>query len=319
LEAAGPLFADLRAASLLWFRVWPEVMGRTLYRTGGDLYWLVICPLLFFPGRTVNVWGLLVPPAVATVTLRTVVAAAELIVNVAVKDVEFKTLTALPVTPVPLTVTVVAPEMKLVPVKVTVGEKPAMLEFGDTLVSVGAGGRTVNVCALLVPPAVVTVTLRAVVAAAESIMNVAVKDVPLETLTVFPVTPVPLIVTVVAPMMKLVPVKVTPGAAPTTPVFGETALRVGGAGRTVNVCEPLVPAAVVTVTPRAVVAAAGSIVNVAVKDVVVETLTAVPVTPVPLTVTVVAPEIKLVPVNVTVGEAPSAPEFGETELNVGGP
>ena len=49
-----------------------------------------------------------------------------------------------------------------------------------------------NVCAPLVPPDVVTVTLRAVVAAALSIVNVAVIDVPLATFTLLTVTPAPL-------------------------------------------------------------------------------------------------------------------------------
>ena len=42
---------------------------------------------------------------------------------------------------------------------------------------------TVKICAPLVPPAVVTVTLRAPVAALLAITNCAVREVPLETLT----------------------------------------------------------------------------------------------------------------------------------------
>jgi hypothetical protein len=67
----------------------------------------------------------------------------------------------------------------------------------------------VKVTAPLVPPAVLTVTLRAPVAAVALITSVAVSDVPLVTFTEVPVTPAPLIATVVAPEIKLVPANVT--------------------------------------------------------------------------------------------------------------
>ena len=70
-----------------------------------------------------------------------------------------------------------------------------------TPVSVGAVGDaalTVKVCAPLVPPAVVTVTVRAPAAAAGSSTKLAVSDVVLPTTTVLTVTPAPLTVTVVA-------------------------------------------------------------------------------------------------------------------------
>ena len=66
------------------------------------------------------------------------------------------------------------------------------------------------------PPAVVTVTVRAPVAAVASITKFAVSDVPLPTTTVLAVTPVPLTATV-APATKLVPVSVTGTVAPWSP------------------------------------------------------------------------------------------------------
>ena len=74
----------------------------------------------------------------------------------------------------------------------------------------------VKVCPPLVPPAVVTVTERAPVAAAASITKVAVSEVPLPTTMLLTVTPVPLTATVV-PAMKLVPVSVTATVAPCVP------------------------------------------------------------------------------------------------------
>ena len=74
-----------------------------------------------------------------------------------------------------------------------------------------------KVCAPLVPPAVVTVTVRAPVAAAGSSTKLAVSDVVLPTTTVLTVTPAPLTATVVAPTTKLVPVSVTATVPPRTP------------------------------------------------------------------------------------------------------
>ena len=73
---------------------------------------------------------------------------------------------------------------------------------------------TPSVTLLLVPAPVFTVTLRSPVTASGVITNVAVRAVPLETTTEVAVTPVPLTVTVVAPEMKLAPVKVTGTLAP---------------------------------------------------------------------------------------------------------
>ena len=74
-----------------------------------------------------------------------------------------------------------------------------------------------KVCAPLVPPAVVTVTVRAPSAAAAASTKLAVSDVLLPTTTVLTVTPLPLMFTAVAPTTKLVPVSVTATVAPWVP------------------------------------------------------------------------------------------------------
>ena len=81
-------------------------------------------------------------------------------------------------------------------------------------------------------------------------------------------------------------------------------------GLIVKVCAPLVPKAVVTVTVRPPVAAAGSSTKLAVSDVLLLTTTVLIVKPAPLTFTVVAPTTKFVPVKVTatvVAESPLVP------------
>jgi hypothetical protein len=130
------------------------------------------------------------------------------------------------VTPVPLMETVVEPGTKSVPVNVTGTDVPATPAFGD-IVAVGAGGCTVNVCALLIPPAVVTVTLRAPAVATSFTVKVAVNVVGSETLIDVALTPLPLITTLVALLMKFVPVSVAVNEVPGTPVFGCTFVNVG--------------------------------------------------------------------------------------------
>jgi hypothetical protein len=76
---------------------------------------------------------------------------------------------------------------------------------------------------------------------------------------------------------------------------------------TVKVTGALVPAGVVNVTLRAPSAAAPSITNVALSDVLFMTVTSVTVTPEPLTATVVAPATKLAPASTCAGLVPVAP------------
>ena len=85
------------------------------------------------------------------------------------------------------------------------------------VVEPGGGRLIVKVCAPLVPPAVVTVTVRGPAAAARSSTKLAVSDVLLPTTTLVTVTPPPATVTVVAPTTKLVPVSVTATVVPRIP------------------------------------------------------------------------------------------------------
>ena len=88
-----------------------------------------------------------------------------------------------------------------------------MPELGLTELSVGAPKFTVNVCVPLVLPELVTVTFWGPVGAFEAMVNVAVIDVPLTTVVLLTVMPVPLR-PIVAPDAKFVPVSVTGTAAP---------------------------------------------------------------------------------------------------------
>jgi hypothetical protein len=69
----------------------------------------------------------------------------------------------------------------------------------------------------LVPPAVVTVTVRGLTAGTRGRTKLAVSDVGPLTTTLLTVTPAPLTFTVVAPTTKFVPVNVTATVAPCVP------------------------------------------------------------------------------------------------------
>ena len=88
----------------------------------------------------------------------------------------------------------------------------------------GAAALTVKGTAEVVPPAVVTVTLRAPEVAAAAMVNVAVIWVALTTATLLTVTPVEETVTV-APAMKFAPVRVTGTLAPWAPFTGAMEVR----------------------------------------------------------------------------------------------
>src|SRR6202171_2238091 len=148
-------------------------------------------------------------------------------------------------------------------------------------------------------------------------VKVAVIDVPLTTVVLLTVMPVPLR-PIVAPDAKFAPVIVTPPVCPCVPELGLTELSVGAPAFTVNVCVPLVPVELVTVTFWAPVGAFEAMVNVAVIDVLLTTAVLLPVMPVPLR-PIVAPDAKFVPVSVTGTVCPWVPELGLTELSVGAP
>ena len=126
--------------------------------------------------------------------------------------VELLTKRLLTITPSPK-VTVVPPTTKRAPNSETFSVAPRAPVLGLMSSRIGGGALIVKGCAPLVPPGVVTVTVRAPTAAAASITKLAVSDVVLPTTTELTVTPAPLTATVVAPM-KLVPVSVTVTVAP---------------------------------------------------------------------------------------------------------
>jgi hypothetical protein len=117
--------------------------------------------------------------------------------------------------------------------------------------------------------------------------------------------------------MKPVPVKVTRTVAPRAQLDGLIEVTFGPPGITVKDDGPLVPPDVVTVTLVGPVVALAAMVKVAVIWVALTTVTLLTVTPALATLTV-APEIKLVPVNVTGKVLPGVPFDGLMELTVGG-
>jgi hypothetical protein len=181
------------------------------------------------------------------------------------------------------------------------------------LVKVGTGGSTVNTCVPEVPPAVLTETVPAPSEAPPVMVTVVVMLVgeivraPAETPGLLKIS--------VAPVTKLVPVRVIENDVPVTPEVGLIEVRVGVGGRTVNAWVPVVPPAVVTETVPAPSDAPPVTVTVVVM--VVAVIVRAPVeTPGLLKVTV-APVTKFVPVRVMENEVPVTPDVGLIALNVG--
>ena len=142
----------------------------------------------------------------------------------------------------------VAPERKFAPVRVTGTLEPCTALAGVMEVRLGAAALTVKTAAAVVPPVVVTVTLRAPNVAVAAIDSVAVICVALTTATSLTVTPVEETATV-APETKFVPVRVTGTLTPCGPLVGAMEVRVGGVG-IVKTTDPVVPNDVVTVMVR---------------------------------------------------------------------
>jgi len=97
---------------------------------------------------------------------------------------------------------------------------------------------------------------------------------------------------------------------------GVEELTVAASRFTVNVCGPLVPFALVTVTFWAPTAAFPAMVNVAVIDVLLATVALLRVMPVPLR-PIVDADPKFVPVSVTGTACPCVPELALIEVSVG--
>ncbi len=133
---------------------------------------------------------------------------------------------------------------------------------------------------------------------------------------------VPLLVTVTtlvtgARGVGIVNVRVlTPNTVPSVPLVAAVKVNVPCGAVTVNVTVLLVPPGVVTLTVLAPSAAVAVMVKVVV-TVVGVTVKAPAVTPVPDTVTAVAP-VRFVPVKVTVPTVPCARDVGAIEVSVGG-
>jgi hypothetical protein len=164
---------------------------------------------------TVNVTALLVPAAVVTFTL-----CAPGVAPLAIANVAF-TVVAVELTPVMVMpgITLIVAPLRLVPFSVTPNAAlPATPPLGEIEVRAGPGGLIVNVTALLVPPAVVTVTFCGPVAAPLAMANVAVTAVAVE---LTPVMVMPGIAFIAAPL-RLEPFSVTPNPTlPATPLLGE--------------------------------------------------------------------------------------------------
>jgi hypothetical protein len=181
---------------------------------------------------TVKFAGALVPAGVVTVTLRAPSAAALSMTKAALSDVLLVTATSVTATPEPLTATVVAPAMKLVPEKSCAGLVPVAPSGCRRLAMVGnegavAAATMVNGTLALDPAAVLTVTFRAPAAAAASMTKLAVIAERLCTVIALTVTPAPLTATVVEPVTKPAPFRVTETVDPAVPVAGAIVASVG--------------------------------------------------------------------------------------------
>ncbi len=152
------------------------------------------------------------PPGAALITekVRAPIVAPAPIVMFAVSCVALFTVVELTAMSAP-TLTVLTPAMKPVPAKTTSSVCSRLPAAGATVVSVGAGLLTVNVCVALVPPpgtAFVTENARGPVAAATVIVRLAVICVGLLTVVELTVIPAPGF-TALTPVMKFVPVNTT--------------------------------------------------------------------------------------------------------------
>jgi hypothetical protein len=211
------------------------------------------------------------------------------------------------------------------PVQDSVAELPSVIVAGVAVKApiVGAGAVIVYVSAVVVPPAVATVTCLAPGAATVSMVKVAITEVSFTTLTSLTVTPVPLMATVVAPDTKFVPISVSATAVPLSAVAGLRAVRVGLGGMIVNVgassvrLEP--PIEVVSVTVRVPSGASAAMVTFAVADVLLATVISLIAMPSPLNASADVPcVVKFVPVSVTVAVVPRTTVSGAMAVMVGG-
>jgi hypothetical protein len=269
------------------------------------------------PASTVKPTAAVVPLGVTTATFRAPSAAVVAIEKVALMVVALATVNEVTVTPVPLTVTAVAP-VRLVPVKTTgmlLVVVANVAEAGAIRVSVGA--TTVKFTVLVIPSGVVTVSVLTPAAAVSATEQLAFMLVIVGIPEMAQVTPVPDTVTAEA-LARSVPVRATGTVVPTRPVAGVTEVRDGPAS-TAKGTTPVVPLGVTTATFTEPTAAVGAIDKVALMVVALATVNELTVTPVPLTVTAVAP-VKRVPVKTTgtlLVVVAKVAEAGEMEVRLG--
>ena len=160
--------------------------------------------------------------------------------------------------------------------------------------------------AALVPPAVVTSTL-----ADPALPDGVVQVIEVLELTDGEVHVLLLIVTVVAPVTKFVPVMVMEVPPAVEPLVGETVATVGAATYVNNEFAELVPPTVVTRMLTVPATCAGVVQVAEVAETTLTDVQAVPPTDMP-----VAP-VRLVPVMVMVVPPAVGPLAGETEVTVG--
>jgi hypothetical protein len=216
------------------------------------------------------------------------------------------------VTPPPVTVIAVAP-FRLVPVSVTGTVVPCVPVAGATEASVGPS--TVKVMVAF-PPGVNTVTVLAEAVRVVFIVRFTVIVVEETTVTVPTVTPPPFISTLVPFVVKLEPMIVTGTVVPRTPELGVIDDTVGDGGLfTVNVKALVSPFGVLTMTGLGLGTAVGETVKVAVTVESFTTVNELTVTPAPA-VTAVAP-VRPEPEMVTGTMVPSTPAAGVIEVNAG--
>lgn len=208
-----------------------------------------------------------------------------------------------------------------IPVHDSVDDSPRVMRSGRAvkLSMRGSGALMLNVDVVL-PPGVVTVTVRWPGVALRSTRSETVIDLPVAAasgpVTLAMVTPSPLTVTVVDPGTNDVPLMVIVVVVPATTNDGVTLATTGSGASTVKAWGSLVPLAVLTRISRAPNSAAASTVNRAVIEVLFTTSISLAVTPLPL-ISKVAPAVKPVPVNVATIVAPASPRVGVMPVRSG--
>jgi hypothetical protein len=258
-----------------------------------------------------------IPIGVTTLTSLAVSAAAGVMVQLALTVAAVGVPVTAQVTPPPDTFTAVAPVRRVPERVIAKAGPPRVCDVG--LIEPSVGPSTVNcgvfMLTVVVPIGVVTMACLLVVGALAEIAQLAVTVVAVATIFV-QVTPAVLAprLTAVAPV-KLVPVRVTGTVVPRAPDVGVIPVSVGPF--TVNVTALVVPFGVTTLTFLTIVAAVVVMAQLAVTVVTVGVPVMVQVTPVPETVTAVAP-VRPFPVMVTGTVAPRRPEVGLIEVSEGG-